>query len=326
MNKIQKLVKACFSKLKLLSIVTAAIVALGVVFLFVFGYPTNATNNDVKTVTIKINQYAYTQHLDEVEDVAEDFFAEKGLKYEYDMNSEMYGDESEIVYVFDKDTTISATVVDDLQKAFNALTANDSEHVLAGSVINVSTHAERALDRLPGNALVRVVIAAAAFAVLACLYVAIRHHYTSGLTLFVSLAVSAALTCALVLITRMPITGNLLYTLFFNILFTAVCMILTLNKVRKAQKEDKTLDAETLMSANVAVGEVVCFAIANAAALVLVGAIATSAVRWFALISMLSVLSGVFASLFFAPALYVLVKKYSDEKDAQRARYDYKRS
>ena len=292
MNKIEKLVKACFSKLKVLSIVTAAIVALGLVFLFIFGYPANTTHDDMKTVTVKVNQYAYTQHLDAIEDVAENFFKEKGLKYEYDMSSEMYGDESEVVYVFDKDTDVSKTVVAELQAKFNDLTANDSEHVLAGSFINVSSNSERALDRLPGGALLRTVIAAGVFAILACVYVALRHHYTSGLTLFVSLAVSAALTCALVLITRMPITGNLLYTLFFNLLFTAVCVMFTLNKVRKAQKEDKKLDAETLMDSNVATKQVLSFAIANAVALVLVGAIATSAVRWSAAISLLSVVSG----------------------------------
>ncbi len=326
MNKIKNFVTACFSKLKLLSIVTASIVALGLVFLFVFGYPTNATNNDVTTLTVRVNQYAYTQHLEEIEDVAENFFATKGLKYEYDLNAEMYGDESEIVYVFDKDTAISETVIDELQAAFNALTANESEHVLAGSIVNVSSNSERALDRLPGDVLVRLVIAAGVFAVLACLYVTLRHHYVSGLTLFVSLSVGVALTSALVLITRMPITGNLLYTLFFNLLFTAVCTMFTLNKVRKAQKDDKKVDAETLIKSSIAVEQVLGFAAANVVALVLFGAIATSAVRWFAAISLLSVVAGVFASLFLAPALYMLVKKYSDAKDAERARYDYKRS
>ena len=37
MNKIEKLVKACIGKFKLLAILTAAIVAVGVVCLAVFG-------------------------------------------------------------------------------------------------------------------------------------------------------------------------------------------------------------------------------------------------------------------------------------------------
>ena len=326
MNKIEKFVKACLSKFKLLSIATAVVVAVGLLFLGVFGYSTNATNSNVKTLTVKVNQYAYSQHLDEIEEVAEKFFSENNIKYAYDMNSEMYGDESELVYVFNTKVALTADVLSALQAKFDALTATDSGHALAGSVIKVSTHTEKVLDRLPAKALLRTVIAAAVFAVLACLYVAIRYHYTSGLAMFASLSVSAALTSALVLITRMPITANLLYTLFFNLLFTAVCTMFTLNKVRKAQKEDKKIDAETLVNSNLAVWQVLSFAAACVVALVFVGAIATSAVRWFAAISLLSVVAGVFASLFFAPALYLIVKKYTDEKAAERARYDYKRS
>ncbi|MBR2341183.1 MAG: hypothetical protein IKA72_02075 [Clostridia bacterium] len=326
MTKIEKFVKACISKFKLLSIATAVIVVAGLVCMFVFGYSTNATNYDMTTLSVKMNKYAYSQYLDEIEGVANDFFSENNLKYEYDMNAEMHGDESEIVYVFDKGVVFTDAMLANLQATFDALTATDSNHALAGSVINVDVNTEVALDRLPANGLLRTVIAGAAFAVLACLYVTIRHHYTSGLTMFVSLGVGAALTSALVLLTRMPITGNLLYTLFFNLLFTAICTMFTLNKVRAAQKGDKNVDAETLIKSSLAVGQVLTFAVACVVALVLVGAIATSAVRWFAAISLLSVVAGVFASLFFAPALYLIVKKLADEKDAQRARYDYKRS
>ena len=68
------------------------------------------------------------------------------------------------------------------------------------------------------------------------------------------------------------------------------------------------------------------FAAATVVALVLLGAIATIAVRWTAAIALLSVVAGVFASLFVAPTMYLIVKKFADSKDAQRARYDYKKS
>ena len=206
------------------------------------------------------------------------------------------------------------------------MTATDNDSPLAGSSVKVSANAEKSLDRLPEKGLIRTVIAAAAFAVLACLYLAVRHNYASGATMFVALGVSAALTCALVLASRMPITGNLLYVLFFNLLFTAVCTMFTLNNARKAQKEDKKIDAETLVNSSVAVWQVLMFAVAMVVALVLLGAIATSAVRWTAAIALLSVVAGVYASLFVAPTMYLIVKKFADSKDAQRARYDYKKS
>jgi preprotein translocase subunit SecF len=244
------------------------------------------------------------------------------------MKGEMLGDESEIVYVFKKDVKFTKDNLNDLQTKYDALTATEesNESPLAGSSVKVLANAEKSLDRLPEIGLLRTVISAAAFAVLACLYLAIRHHYASGATLFVALGVGAALTSALVLITRMPITGNLLYVLFFNLLFTAICTMFTLNNVRKAQKEDKKIDAETLVKSSVAVWQVLTFAAATTVALVLLGAIATSAVRWFAAIALLSVVAGVFASLLVAPACYLVVKKFADAKDAQRARYDYKKS
>lgn len=326
MKKIENFVKACIGKFKLLSILTAVIVAAGVVCLAVFGYSTNTTNDDVTALTVRVNQYAYSQHLDTLEGVADGFFGEKGVDYEYAMKGEMLGDESEIVYVFDKNVTFTQAQISELQAKFDALTATDNDSPLAGSSVKVSVNSEKALDRLPGEGLLRTVIAAVGFAVLACLYLAVRHHYASGVTLFVSLGVGAALTSALVLITRMPITGNLLYALFFNLLFTAVCVMFTLNNVRKTAKEDKKIDAESLINSSVAVGQVTGFAVAAVVALVLLGAVATSAVRWFAAIALLSVVAGVFASLLFAPAFYLVVKKFADAKDAQRARYDYKKS
>ena len=321
-----KFVKACVSKFKILSILTAVIVAVGVVCMAVFGFAVNATNDDMNTVTIKVNQYVYSQHLDKVEDVAEKFFSDNNVKYEYDMNAEMYGDESELVYVFDSKVEVTAAMLNSLQASFDALTATSSGDVLAGSFIKVVGNSEKALNKTPDNSVVRAVVAAAVFAVVACLYVTIRHHYTSGLTLFVALSVSAALTASLIAITRMPTTDNWLFVLFFNLLFTTACTMFTLNKVRKTQKEDKTLDAETLVDSSLAVEQVLTFALASVVALVVFGAIATSAVRWVAAISLLAVVAGVFASLFFAPALYLVVKKVADAKDAQRARYDYKRS
>ncbi len=321
-----KFVKACVSKFKLLSIITAVIVAVGVVCMAVFGFAVNATNDDVNTLTIKVNQYVYSQHVDKVEDVAETFFSENNVKYKYDMNAEMYGDESELVYVFASDVEITDAIVNGLQAKFDALTATNSEDVLAGSAIRVVKNSEKALNKTPDNTVIRAVIATAVFAVVACLYVTIRHHYTSGLALFVGLGVSAALTASLIAITRMPTTDNWVFVLFFNLLFTTVCAMFTLNNVRKAQKEDKKVDAETLVNSSVAVEQVKGFALASIVALVIFGAVATSAVRWFAAVALLSVVAGVFASLFFAPALYLVVKKAADAKEAQRARYDYKRS
>ena len=324
MNKLEKFIKSTIGKLTLLSVITAIIVAAGVLVLAIFGYSTDATYNDVKTLTVRVNKFAYDNRIDEIEKICDGVFDESNLKYEYVLNGEMSGDESELVYVFDKETNLSKTV-ETLKTKFEEATALNSGSVLEGENVSVTAHSERSPDRLPGYALIRTVIAGAAFAVLAFVYVAIRHKFTSGITLFMSMGVGAALTCALILIVRVPLTSSLVYVLFFNMLFTAIATMFTLNRVRDLQKNNDEMQAKELISEGLAIKPVLVFAVMVAVALVLVGAIATHALRAFAIISLIGLIAGVFSALVFAPAFYYPIKEAVDKKAAMRARYDYKK-
>ena len=324
MNKLEKFIKSTMNKLTLLSVVSAIIVVLGVVVLALFGYSTDTTNDDVKTLTVRVNTFAFDHNYEQIVDVCDDVFDEVDVDFEYVQKGEMSGDEKEIVYVFDKKTDL-AKAKETLTNKFSELTKVDAESELAGASVRLTTHSERNPDKLPGYTLVRTIIAGAAFALLASAYVAIRHKLTSGATLFVTMGVGAALTCALILITRLPITGSLVYVLFFNLFFTAIATMFTLNKVRELQKSNEEMNAQELISEGLAIKPVLVFAVMVAVALVLVGVIATHAVRMFALISLIGLVAGVFSALFFAPAFYLPIKSSVDAKAAQRARYDYKK-
>ena len=305
--------------------ILVAAVAFGIIF-NAKGYGAfnkSVVLDDVKTLTVSMNQHAYLTELDTVEDACEEIFAD--LEVSYQMKGEMTGDESELVYVFDVKTDLSKAV-ELLSAKFDEVTdPANAESDLAGSSVNVTSHSERNPDKLPRNTLIRTVVAGAAFAVLGLIYVAIRHKFTSGVTLFMTMGVSAALTCALILVTRLPITGSLVYVLFFNLFFTAIATMFTLNRVRELQKANEEIEAEALISEGLAIKPVLVFTGMTAVALVLVGAIATHAVRMFAIISLIGLVAGVFSSLFFAPAFYLPIKKSADAKAAQRARYDYKK-
>ena len=324
MNKLEKMIKSSIGKLTLLSIISALIIIAGVVMLAVFGFSTSATNDDVNTLTVRVNKFAYDNNIEEIVDICDDVFAEKGISEKYVIKGGMSGDESELVYVFDVETDLTGAV-GALSEKFDQATAADGTNALAGANVSVMAHTEKNLDKLSTNALVRTVIAGVAFAVLALVYVAIRHNFTSGLTMFVTMCVSFALTFALILVTRLPITSSFVYVLVFNLLFTAIATMLTLNKVRQLQKSEEKLEAKELISSALQVKPVLSFAAMAVVALVLIGAIATYAVRMFAIISLLGVVAGVFAALFFAPSFYLPVKNSADMKDAQRARYDYKK-
>ena len=76
---------------------------------------------------------------------------------------------------------------------------------------------------------------------------------------------------------------------------------------------------------SVATKEILVFTVASVIALVLLGAIATNAMRMVALWSLIALVVSVFSAWIFAPSVFVPLKKISDKKVANRARYDYKK-
>ena len=107
MSKIlTKTVKKTTVLAAVLTCILAAAVALGIVF-GVKGYSVfnkSASLDNAQTLTVSMNQHAYITALDTVEGACEEVFGD--LKVAYEMNGEMSGDESEIVYVFNEGVKI----------------------------------------------------------------------------------------------------------------------------------------------------------------------------------------------------------------------------
>ena len=139
--------------------------------------------------------------------------------------------------------------------------------------------------------------------------------------------VGALLTLAVVALVRIPVTTSVAYIGAFALLFTALTSMLTFNKMRENFKTDeyKAMSAEEAVSSSVQTKSVLFFALLSIIALVLVGAIAVTSVRWFAVAALVAVVMGTFSSLIFMPAIYLPMKKISDKRAAERARYDYKK-
>ena len=172
-----------------------------------------------------------------------------------------------------------------------------------------------------------MIIASVVFAVFALLFVAVRHNFSAGIAMLVAVVAGEALTAALMMIVRVPVTTSYVYVLFFNAILSAVAMTFTLNNASAISKTEKgkAMTASELISSALATQEVLLLTAGLAVSLVLVGAIATVTVRWFALLALISVVASLFAALTYAPALYLPLKEAADKKAAQRARYDYKK-
>ena len=88
--------------------------------------------------------------------------------------------------------------------------------------------------------------------------------------------------------------------------------------------EYKEKSAEDAIVSSLPAKGILLFCLVAAVVLVIVGAIATAAVRWFAIASLIGVAAALYSVLLFLPSLYLPLKKASDKRAAARARYDYK--
>lgn len=315
MSKLTKTV----GKWKLWTVVSAIIVAAGIIVAAIFGFNADYTASDVKTMTVKLDSYVSVSDVktEKVKDICESALEKAGLKDAYTMDGETSGG-GELVYVFSAKT--------DDKKLAEVKTAVESE--LAGAILYVTANSERAAATLAAGYLWRAALAGAVVLLAEFIYIAVRYKLNMGAAAAISSLTGTLLTVALVALVRLPVTASLAYAGAFALLYTTVTSMLALNKMRENFKTDeyKEKSADEAIVSSLPVKTILAFAAVSAVALVLVGAIAVASVRWFAIAALIGVLAGTFASLIFMPAIYLPLKKLSDKRAAERARYDYKKS
>ena len=170
-------------------------------------------------------------------------------------------------------------------------------------------------------------LAAAVILVIEFVYIAVRYKLNMGATAAATSLLSVLLTLAIVALARIPVTASVIYVAAFAMLYSAFLCMLSFNRMRENFKTDeyKGMPADQAIASSVPAKVILLFAVVSAAALVLVGAVAVASGRWFALAALTALASGTYASLLFMPAMYLPLKKISDKKEAERARYDYKK-
>lgn len=307
-----KLVTKSTKKLGLVSIVMSAIVVLAALFTIIFGVNTAATVSDNQTLTVKISAFYYQTKLDDIKDVCETEFDNQNVNVLYSYDAIMTGDECEVMYVFDKDADLSA--------ARTALEATFATEAYENAFISLEQGNEVVQSAIPTAAIVRAAIAVLVFAILAFIYVAIRHGLLNGIVAGGATFAATLMATAIVLLVRIPVTASVVYACALAALMTSALVLFSLNKLR-ANETDASVEEKVVSS--VAVKETLGFTAALGVALVLVGAIATWPVRWFALCALVALVVAAAVALFFAPALqFVLLDKKAKE-EAGRTKSGY---
>ena len=296
-----------------LTFILLVAVALGIVF-GVKGYGVfnkNATLDDANTLTVSMNQHVYITALDKVEDACEAVFGDLDVAYE--LNGEMTGDESEIVYVFASDVDLSA-VETALETKIAELVKN--EPALDGAFITVAVNSENTVEVLADNYVLRGVIAGLVMAVLVYIYAAIRFGIGKGVLAAIGTFYSMALTAAVVILVRVPVTTSISYVLGTAGLLGAVIAMLSLNKIKATEKAEgaSELSAEEVVVSSVATKEVAPIVLVSVGALAVLAILAPVSVKWFALSAAIGVVMAAVAGLLLVPSLYIPVKKAADKK------------
>ncbi|MBO5411641.1 MAG: hypothetical protein J6A38_00985 [Clostridia bacterium] len=314
-----KILGKTVKKATLLSIVLAAIFALATIIGIFFGFNKSVAMEDTKSVTVSMNQFAYSTMLDDVKEDCSTVF--KGLDIEYVMEGEMSGDESEIVYVFDKDAKDEKIAV--AYKVLKEIFAEKTKTggVWDGTFINVTYGNEELATAIADEYVARGIIAGVVLLVLAFVYVSIRYKLNIGALTALCTLLGMLLTTSLIVLTRIPVTLSVTYVIFGSALLSAVMSLMTYNKIRANKNNEEGLSAEELVTAGIAVNEIVLTTVFFGIALLVVGIVATTAVRWFAVSALVAVLASAIIGLIYAPAFYLPVKKAMDKKPARPGAY-----
>ena len=121
------------------------------------------------------------------------------------------------------------------------------------------------------------------------------------------------------IITRIPVSASVMYVLAASALVATLTTTFFFNKIRENEKKGECASAEELVETSLATKEIGLFFVLAGVALVLMGAVATNGVRWFAIQSFVALVVASFVGLLFAPALYLPVKEAADKKPVKDA-------
>ena len=308
-----KILTKMVKKTTALTAVFSAIIAIAIALAIVFGvkgygvFNKSVVLDDANTLTVSVSQYTYLTNVEAVEDVCEDVFGD--LKYSYKMMGEMTGDESEIVYVFKSGVDLTQ-VEADLEAKFAELTKEGA--AFDGAFIKVASNSEATVEVVAKNYALRGVIAAVVIVAAVYIYAAIRFGIGKGVLAAIGTFASMALTAAVIICTRIPVTTSVSYVMATAGMLGAVISMLALNKIKMAEKAEEEMAADELVVSSLATKEVAPISAIVTIALIALAAIAPMSVKWFALSAFVGVIMATIVGLVFVPSMYIPMKTKAD--------------
>lgn len=314
-----KFLSKTVNKSILFSIIVAVLLVASIVISIVFGVNYSSRTNDATTLTVQMNQFFYNteKDLNSVEDACEKEFAKQGLKVEYTYyDTRTSGDVRELVYVFENVPGVEAKV----QTAKTNLKATVATNTAEGGIwhgatgMYVTTGGEVVNVSVPTSYTVKATIVGVVLSVIAGIYVAIRYGIRKGIVAFLAPIVGMVMSSSIILLARIPVTTSIFYAIAVGGLLSETFTLFTLFKMRG----NETAQGEELVKDSVAMKEILVLSVSLGVALILVGAIATWIVRWFALCALIALVCALYVGVLFVPSVLAPMQKCQDKKKAEQ--------
>ncbi len=318
--------KLAHKRSALLTLIVTLVLAVAAVLVSVFvGVNYGAGVDDRKTVSVSIETFYYNTESESVETICETVFDEAGLKTD-DVYHAQKGVYSEIVYSFDSDVSDAKLMeVKEALKTKFATDTADENHALNGASVSVTANTDISISKIGVDRVWRAAIVVGVFALLSCAYVWIRYRLSLGLVALLLPILTVALTASVILLGRIPVVNATFYAVLVSAMIASVFEMMFLGKMAANKETDAyaKATADELVKASLATKWIVWTSVALAVALVLVGAIATAAVRYFAITSLIGLLVAAFMGLVFVPSACLTTQSYLEKKAAGKTASGY---
>lgn len=313
-------------KLPLWIVISAIIIAAGVVMFFMFGFNVSAEFKDRTSVSVTYDAYITVDddRLDVLEDAAKATIEAKGLEItDTVFTSETSG--GTIEFFFDKDTD-TALLNDVATAVLNDVTANAS---LSGGTYETTAHTYVA--QYYYTYIWRGAIAMGAGILAAFVYVSIRFKLNMGASVAITSLLSTALVLALTIICRVPVGVTYIGALGFALVYSLMINVVAMVYMRSTYRDEniKVLPVEEQLEKACAsfvkpVSKISAGALCGTAILLAATIATASEIAYCALVGMICVLVNEFMTNTFMPAIYAPMKAASDKRAAYKASPEYK--
>ncbi len=309
------------SKMHIMIIVSAVIVAAGVAMGLIFQFVSNGYFNygaDYTSYNSVVVNYAYIDGKeDSINDICEKAFKEAGVSY----YAYTYGDVAtggkleaggQLVYKFSKNTD-TAKIQSAKDAIHSALTAEGTSGLSKASY----HEAETVLGG--GKALTFGAIALASAVVFQFIYFAIRYKLTAAFSALLADVHNLAIFVSLLAITRVPTGSTVFAFAALTVVATMIGCCFLFDKARKNSKDEKFAKLDALEQADVCANESITEIAVTAVGAAVIGlilfvlmsvsALSVQLAVTSAVLALLSAAASIYGTAFFTPSVYSRIRR-----------------